>query len=176
MLAGLKSVLGSLTLGGYDQSRFAPNPMSFKFAPDNDRDIVVGIQSIVSTDQSGKTQKLLPSGINAYVDSTVAQIWLPLEACLAFETAFGLTFDNRTGLYLVNDTLHASLLSHNASISFTLGNTGSGGPTTNITLPYASFDLRVTPPIVDKGTRYFPLRRANGTQQYTLGRAFLQEA
>ncbi len=150
--------------------------MSFTFAPDNDRDIVVGIQSIVATDQNGKTHNLLPSGINAYVDSTVAQIWLPLEACLAFETSFGLTYDKKTGLYLVNDTLHASLLSQNSSISFTLGNTGSGGPTANITLPYASFDLTVTPPIVSSGTRYFPLRRAANQTQYTLGRAFLQEA
>ena len=175
MAVGLKSVLGSLTLGGYDQSRFAPNPLSFSFAPDSDRDIVVGIQSIVSTDNKS-THKLLPTGINAYVDSTVAQIWLPLEACQAFETAFGLTYDNKTGLYLVNDTLHTSLVSQNASITFTLGNTGSGGATTDIVFPYASFDLRVTPPIVPTGTRYFPLRRATNETQYTLGRAFLQEA
>ena len=173
----MKSVLGSLTLGGYDQSRFTPNHQSFTFAPDTDRDIVVGIQNITATDQNGKTYGLLPlSGINAYVDSTVPQIWLPLEACLAFETAFGLTYDNKTGLYLVNDTLHASLLSRNPSISFTLGDTGSGVPATNITLPYASFDLTVTPPIVSSGTRYFPLRRAANQTQYTLGRAFLQEA
>lgn len=34
----LKKVLGNLVLGGYDQSRFTPNNMSFSFAPDTDRD------------------------------------------------------------------------------------------------------------------------------------------
>ncbi|KAL8847290.1 MAG: hypothetical protein Q9221_007666 [Calogaya cf. arnoldii] len=86
-------VLGSLTLGGYDQARFTPNNMTFSFAPDTDRDIVVGIQSITSTDQDGTKRDLLPTGINAYVDSTVPQIWLPLEACKLFENAFGLTLD-----------------------------------------------------------------------------------
>lgn len=55
----LKKVLGSLTLGGYDQSRFTPNNMTFSFAPDTDRNIVVGIQLIISTDQDGTKQDLL---------------------------------------------------------------------------------------------------------------------
>ncbi|KAL8653691.1 MAG: hypothetical protein Q9226_003742 [Calogaya cf. arnoldii] len=121
----LKKVLGSLTLGGYDQARFTPNNMIFSFAPDTDRDIVVGIQSITSTDQEGTKRDLLPTGINAYVDSTVSQIWLPLEACKLFEKAFGLTYDPGNQLYPVSNTLHKKLLAQNASITFTLGNTDS---------------------------------------------------
>ncbi|KAL8801024.1 MAG: hypothetical protein Q9182_004768 [Xanthomendoza sp. 2 TL-2023] len=172
----LKKVLGSLTLGGYDQSRFTPNNMSFSFAPDNDRDIVVGIQSIKSTNQDGTTHNLLPAGINAYVDSTVAQIWLPGEACEAFEKAFGLTYDSENKLYPVGNTLHKNLLAQNASITFTLGNSDSGGQTIDITLPYDSFDLQAKPPFTANATRYFPLQRAANESQYTLGRTFLQEA
>ncbi|KAL8871318.1 MAG: hypothetical protein Q9174_002822 [Haloplaca sp. 1 TL-2023] len=172
----LKKVLGSLTLGGYDQSRFTPNNMSFSFAPDTDRDLVVGIQSIVSTEGDGTPRNLLPTPINAYVDSTVPQIWLPVDACKAFEQAFDLKYDSENKLYPVSEALHTKLLARKPSIRFTLGNTDSGGQTIDITLPYASFDLQAKPPFTANATRYFPLQRAANDTQYTLGRTFLQEA
>lgn len=175
----LKQVLGSLTLGGVDSGRFAPNNLSIPFASQESRSLVVGIQSILSIDQNGTTSNLLPGGaITAFVDSTEAQIWLPVEACQAFETAFGLTYNQTNGFYLVDDALHTRLLAQNASVTFTLGNTTSAGETVNITLPYASFDLLLTPPAANltSNTKYFPLRRADNDTQYTLGRTFLQEA
>lgn len=139
---------------------------------------MVGVQSISSMNQNGTGATLLANGIMSNVDSTVPQIWLPIEACQAFEKAFGLTFDETSELYLVNTALHDQLLTQNASITFTLGAAATGGQTTNITLPYASFDLLVTPPTagVANNTRYFPLRRAANDSQYTLGRTFLQES
>ena len=176
----LKQVLGSLTLGGYDAGRFTPNGMSFPFADDSSRSLMVGVQSISSTDQTGTNSVLLASGdgFMAYVDSTVAQIWLPLEACQAFEKAFGIIFDETSQLYLVNGSLHNQLQAQNSSVTFELGAGTSGGKTINITLPYDSFDLLVEPPTpgVANNTRYFPLRRAANESQYTIGRTFLQEA
>ena len=172
----MKGVLGSLTLGGYDVSRFVPNTLSFNLAPDNARDIVVGIQSITSTGNGGRTNNLLPEGILAYVDSTIPYIWLPMDACRAFEDAFGLTYDDASELYLVNDTLHSDLLAQDANITFTLGFTESGGQTVDIILPYASFDLEAKWPLYTNGSKYFPLKRADNDTQYTLGRTFLQEA
>lgn len=172
----LKKVLGSLILGGYDQSRLVPNPLSISFAPDNDRDLVVGVQSIKATDQDGNSISLLSKGILAYVDSTIPYIYLPLSACQAFEKAFDLTWDEDRELYLVNDTLHEKLLAKNASTTFTIGNGVSGGQTVDITLPYASFDLIAEYPLVKNRTNYFPLKRAANDTQFTLGRTFLQEA
>ena len=174
----LKQVLGSLTLGGVDTGRFTPNNLSIPFAPQQNRSLLVGIQSISSVDQNGTSSNLLPSGIMAFVDSTEAQIWLPVEACQAFEKAFGLTYNDTNGYYLVDSTLHAQLQAQNASVTFTLGSTASGGETIKITLPYNSFDLLLTPPTANltSSTRYFPLRRADNDTQYTLGRTFLQEA
>ncbi|KAF6218570.1 hypothetical protein HO133_005920 [Letharia lupina] len=175
----LKQVLGSLTLGGVDSGRFVPNNLSISFAPQEGRSLLVGIQSISSVDQNGTTSNLLPNGgIMALVDSTEAQIWLPVEACQAFETAFGLTYNDTNGFYLVDDALSSQLTAQNASVTFTLGNSTSGGETINITLPYASFDLLLTPPAANltSNTNYFPLRRADNSTQYTLGRTFLQEA
>ena len=168
-------MFGSLTLGGYDQSRFTPNNLSFRFFDNNYRDLMVGIQAI-STDQS---LDLLPDGgILAYVDSTVPHIWLPLAACQAFEKAFGLTYDNVKERYFVNSTTHLRLKATNANITFTLGVTQSGGDSINITLPYGSFDLTASWPESNDTSNeyYFPLRRAANVTQYTLGRTFLQEA
>ena len=173
-----KQVLGSLTLGGVDSGRFSPNNLSMPFAPQKGRKLLVGIQSITSVDQNGTTSDLLPTGIMALVDSTEAQIWLPVAACQAFEQAFGLTYNETNGLYLVGNALHTQLQAQNASVTFTLGSTASGGETLNITLPYNSFDLTLTPPAANltSNTKYFPLRRATNDSQYTLGRTFLQEA
>ncbi|KAL8767803.1 MAG: hypothetical protein Q9209_005797 [Squamulea sp. 1 TL-2023] len=179
-ILGLKKVPGSLTLGGYDASRRPPNnDIAFAFADDISRDLVVGLQSIAYSDAEYTRKSLLSSGILTFIDSTVPHIWLPLDACQAFESAFGLTYDNATDLYLVNSTLHDKLTKQNASISFLLGdykNGFAGGETVEITFPYASFDLEVSSPIVPQPTRYFPLRRANNDTQYTLGRTFLQES
>jgi hypothetical protein len=162
-------------LGGYDLSKAGPTNMSFGFAPDISRDLTVGLQAI-SASMQGKDVALLPKGIFTFIDSTVGQIWLPVEACAEFEKAFGLTWDPTAELYLVNDTLHSSLVSKNASLTFKIGNATEGAPSLDIILPYASFDLMVDYPRVKNRTRYFPLARAANDTQYTLGRTFLQEA
>lgn len=180
-MTGLKQALGSVTLGGYDSSRFVPSNFSFDLTPETPRDLVVGIQSITADSTFGPTDttSLLPSPILSFIDSTVPQIWLPLDACEAFEKAFGLRWDSNTELYLVNDTLHKTLLAQNANITFqirTVRTNSKSDQTVNITLPYASFDLEVSYPIVESSSSYFPIRRAANQSQYTLGRTFLQEA
>jgi hypothetical protein len=149
--------------------------MSFAFAPDISRDLTLGLQGI-SANFLGTNYELLPDGIFGFIDSSIPSLWLPLVACQQFEKVFGLTWDEATELYLVNDTLHTVLLNNNPSFTFSLGNSKQGGAVLNITLPYASFDLLVSYPIVANTTRYFPIMRAANDTQYTLGRAFLQEA
>ena len=117
-LAGLKQVHGSLTFGGYEASRFVPNNVSFGFADDNSRDLVVGLQAITFNGSKSKPINLLPSAILSFIDATVSHIWLPLESCLAFEAAFGITWDPLSELYLVNDSLHKSLISQDISLTF----------------------------------------------------------
>lgn len=167
-----------MTLGGYDSSRFVSNDLSFNFAPDNERDLVVAIQKVTSSADGESDKDLLPSAVYAYIDSTVPQIWLPEEACKAFEDAFGLTYDNETELYLLDSDTHTKLSDMNPNVTFTLAQGLSGGTTVDIVLPYAAFDMQATPPyqgLVEQ-TYYFPLRRAANDTQYTLGRTFLQEA
>jgi hypothetical protein len=169
---GLNNVLGSLVLGGYDESKFIPNGVIWSFNSEDIRDLTVQITSI-TTDTSN--QKLLPEPIPAFLDSGLPYIWLPVEACTLFEDAFNLTWNNASELYLLDDSQHNTLLAQNPNVTFTLGNL-TAGVNVNITLPYAAFDLKASAPLVANSTRYFPLKRATNDTQYTLGRTFFQEA
>jgi hypothetical protein len=171
----------SLTLGGYDSNKYEANNITFIFAPDNEHDVMVAIQSITTPsrdDSNPLATELMPSKVYALIDSTVPELWLPLDACRAFEYEFGLTYDNKTDLYLVNDTQHAILVERNASVTLTVGQGPNSDATVSIVLPYAAFDLRASPPFrnIANESYYFPIRRAINESQYTLGRAFLQEA
>lgn len=170
----LNKVLGSLTLGGYDASRFVPNNLTFAFNEVDARDLVVDIERIVLS-TSNATMPLLTNSIPAFVDSTVPYFYLPLSVCQAFESAFGITWDDSVQAYLVNATLHAQLQAQNATVTFSLGDS-SFEQSVNISLPYAAFDLTADYPLLSSSSGYFPLMRATNESQYTLGRAFLQEA
>ncbi|RSL75145.1 hypothetical protein CEP51_011133 [Fusarium floridanum] len=170
----LKKVYGQLIFSGYDTSRFTENAVTFTMADDITRDLVVALQAIT---YSGADQaSLLSSPINIYIDSTDPNIWLPKSAVKAFESAFDLTLDEDTGLYLINDTHHNSLLKSDAEVSFRLSDVLDGGDTVTITLPYQAFALQAEYPLVEKSSYYFPLKLAANESQYTLGRTFLQEA
>ncbi|KAL8772835.1 MAG: hypothetical protein Q9209_002180 [Squamulea sp. 1 TL-2023] len=175
--AGWKGALASLTFGGFDSNRFYPNSVSFNMASDSSRDLVVGLHSITSLEADGTTHSLLSTPHLTFIDSTFPYIWLPQEACESFERAFGLVYCENTSRYLVNDTLHEELLSRNLNFSFRIGNTESrSARTVDIVLPYSSFDTTFWEHFDTTPVRYFPLQRAANDTQYTLGRAFLQEA
>jgi hypothetical protein len=172
------AVLSSLTLGGYDTTRFIANDLTFSFAPDNERDIVVGVVGIKTSSATKSNVDLLArDDFTMYIDSTVAELYLPIEVCEAFEKTFGLTYDEDTHLYLVDNLLHEQLRADDATIEFSLG-TKSANTTVNITLPYAALDMQAQPPYrgLENATKYFPIRRAQNDTQFVLGRTFLQEA
>ena len=173
----MSGVFGSLTFGGSDLARYIPNNVSFSLAPDASRDIVVTLNSISLTDATRVAVPLLPNPIITFIDSTLPFIYLPLKACEVFEAELGLVYDPDNRLYVVNDTLHESLIANNPTFTFNLGNRLGGSSTVDIVLPYASFDFDVASfPRVLNTTRYFPLKRSSNETQYTLGREFLQEA
>lgn len=176
----LSPVLASLTLGGYDASRRIPNELTFGFSPDNERDLVVGVVGITAKSTTKTNIDLLSSKgpFTMYIDSTIAEIWLPADVCDLFAKAFNLKYDNLTGLYLVDDLLHDTLLAENPSITFSLGQRAITNKTVDITLPYAAFDLTASPPYrtLNTSTRYFPIRRGSLEEQFVFGRTFLQEA
>jgi len=164
---------GSLVLGGYDTGRYSGTPLSMAMGSDDGRELVVGIQGIEYQDVSRSTL-LLQTPILAALDSTQPYIWLPADTCSLFEAAFGITWNDTAQMYLLNSTLHTTLLAQNASVTFKLGAATSGGNTTSITLSYGAFDLTASYPLATNSTPYFPLKRAANSTQYTLGRAFMK--
>ena len=147
--------------------------------PDFSRDLVVGLRSVMSinTTQSITQQAtLLSTPVLAFVDSTLPYIYLPIEVCKKFERTLGLTWNETDGMYWIDDALHQSLSSSNITFTFTIGDTIAEGPTVQIVLPYKSFDLEAKDSFDTQKLRYFPLKKAANESQYTLGRAFLQEA
>ncbi|KAJ4369180.1 hypothetical protein N0V83_006264 [Neocucurbitaria cava] len=176
----LKSVFGSLILGGYDSTRFKANDndFSYTFSTDPSTLLTVGVESIMATNTLRGSFSLTSGSHFSVIDSTVPHLWLPQDVCDQFETAFGLTYDPVTDLYRVNDTVHAELLSNNPTITIKLVNSLQDSSTnyTNIQLPYAAFDLQASYPFYTNATNYFPIRRAANDTQYVLGRTLLQEA
>ncbi|TKA66475.1 hypothetical protein B0A49_09457 [Cryomyces minteri] len=174
---------GSLTLGGYDKSRFDPSNVNFTFSSDVTRNLTVGVQSITANNtlNHGKLQQDVVSftsgGHLTLIDSTVPHIWLPIDVCNGIQHAFGLNYDDRSALYTVNNTVHTQLVQLNAAQTFRLGNNISNGHSIDIVLPYRAFDLVASAgyPYAN-ATYYFPIRRAANDSQYTIGRTFLQEA
>lgn len=167
-------VFGSLVLGGYDSSRFVTNDLTFAFAADFSRDLTVYLQK-VSYDTTGSSP-LLTEDIPIFINSMVSHLWLPTDVCKRFEEAFNLTWSDKAQLYLISDDDHNRLSSLNPTLTFTIGHDTVDGGSVEIVLPYGAFDLRGSPPFVSPASRYFPLKRAERADQYTLGRVFLQGA
>ena len=168
----------SLTLGGFDQSRFEPNDVNFDFGPDEINYLAAGLQSISFTGADGKSSTLLSDAVPVYIDSTISAMWLPNNTCNAIAQAFGLEFDSLHQMYTINDTQHAANMKNNPQLSLQLGNNVANGPSVSINMPYAALTMNFTNPNVPEAEvlSIFPLRPATSANQYTLGRAFLQEA
>jgi len=88
-----------------------------------------------------------------------------------------LTYDNNTNLYVLSQAAHTNLKAQNPSFTFKLGQTAyDNGASVSIVFPYSAFDYSIGWPVYNETVSYFPIRRAANDSQYTLGRAFLQEA
>jgi hypothetical protein len=169
---------GSLTLGGYDENRREENNITFPFDPDDERSTSLFLQHISADRTSKGSVSLLTNPIYVKIDYTMPYLWLPFDACELFKAQFNLTWDSLNKLYLVEDDAHAALSASNPSFTFDLAKstTSSFAETVRITLPYSAFNLQASWPTYNTTKNYFPIRRAANESQYTIGRAFMQEA
>jgi hypothetical protein len=142
------------------------------------RDLQVSILEITARDSTGRTvvETVNGSSINAAIDSTVSQMWLPLGVCDQLAATFNLTYDRITGLYTLNASAYQKLQDMNPTFTFKIAAADNSNGPTEITLPYAALDLVAEAPIYNQSTPYFPIRRAMNDSQLTLGRVFLQNA
>ena len=194
-----KRVPSSLTLGGFDANRFEPHNISFDLGSNQSPQVAINQLSVRSSPASGSGVRDPWNGephvlLNAsqadlfVVDSSTPFLWLPPDVCQQFETALGLTYDDRLELYTFgsNNTQRQTLLDRNLSFHFQLADAPGSSKSIGLNLSYDAFDLQLSYPNRDfvkyknatqftPPLRYFPLRKAQNSTQYTIGRAFLQE-
>ncbi|KAF7886154.1 hypothetical protein EAF00_010257 [Botryotinia globosa] len=181
----------SLTLGGYDENRFIPHNVSFTLTQDPPvPQVFIDSISVISSNGSNAPIQLASSeeNINALVDSSTPYLWLPETVCNRFADALGLSYNESLNLYTFdeNPTQHNNLSDSSTSTTFTFRfkDKPSASEFVEIDLPYAAFDLSLSYPYIpnteygtDEASKfYFPLARSANSSQYTIGRAFLQEA
>lgn len=169
-------VFGSLTLGGYDEARFEPNNFTFTFNPDETQPTSLKLQRIAAERTFNGSAVLLQDETYVNIDFTMPYLWLPGDVCDNIASLFRLRYDNLTELYLVDDAIHADLLTRSPTFTFSFGSSSDDSQLLNIELPYAAFNLQASWPIYNDTKNYFPIRRAANETQFTLGRAFMQEA
>ncbi|WDK11616.1 eukaryotic aspartyl protease [Colletotrichum graminicola] len=201
---GVSGTPCSLTLGGYDESRFVQHNNEFSLDPNDGLPHALVRAIEVTTGQD----KVLPGGWNtstrilsdmstsfiAMIDSSTPYLWLPDAICDQFAQAFNLTYNSTLELYTLTDGQYTDF-KHASSYSFTFtftsqdNNDDFGHPLTvpgvvNITITAAAFAQALRYPFQsdaiqygDPAVPYFPLRRASSlTDTFIIGRSFLQEA
>jgi hypothetical protein len=174
---------GSLTLGGYDERRMIRNEVEFPFGEDSEKRHLAWVESVVWTEQSRTFSFDASSGSNytTHIDPTQPFIYFPSAIYDELSTNPNFQYDNHTSRLIVTDDKIAMFKTKapQLKISITpLDRLHKPGQSVEISLPTESLLQRVDYPIAQKNQSlwYVPIRRANDSSQYVLGRAFLQNA
>ncbi|XPS91699.1 hypothetical protein M3J09_001110 [Ascochyta lentis] len=143
---------GSLVLGGYDASRFdSSTTVSLQMPALHNNSLVVVVDSItLSGTLQGTWKPEGTTGASFNVDSTLPQLWLPLEACIVFEKTFGIVWNDTAQLYLLDDIVHNQLQQSSPVVNITIPE--SDQRIVTFALPYTAFDLTATVPLVSEGS------------------------
>ncbi|KAI0141818.1 aspartic peptidase domain-containing protein [Xylariaceae sp. FL1272] len=178
---------GSLYFGGYDQNRIVGEILSY--ADDITKSINlkdIGIQVIDGASpwsfdtKSGllaANNDSIPSGgIEVSVDGCSPYLTLPKSTCDAIAKELPVTYNEALGLYIWNtdDAKYSQIVSSASALQFNF-TAGSNTETVTINVPFPHLNLTLTQPLVDTDMQYFPCY-TGFAGQYTLGRAFLQDA
>ncbi|KAI8281374.1 hypothetical protein K4K60_004202 [Colletotrichum sp. SAR11_57] len=176
----------SVTLGGYDSSRFVPHNTEFSLDPSDGLphalvrgiEVTVGEGKAVPGGWGSRTQILsnMTTSFSAMIDSSTPYLWLPDAICDQFAAALNLTYNNTFNLYTVTNEHHDN--------TDDFGHPLTVPGVVNITITAAAFAQVLRYPFMDEAIKYgdpavpyFPLRRAsNFTNTLIIGRSFLQEA
>ena len=119
----------------------------------------------------GRTIALGP--INVDLNFSEPDLEFPKYVCENIEEAWGMTWDQSVGHYVVNDTRHDELIKSNTSVAFEL--VSGTGVHRSYSIPYETLVINAMAPMVDQPTRYIAIR-PHGGNHYNLGRVFFQSA
>ncbi|KAI0598271.1 aspartic peptidase domain-containing protein [Biscogniauxia sp. FL1348] len=181
------SMAGSLYFGGYDQNRIVGNIITESgdyTKPISLRDITISVIDGSSPwDFSSKggllaanDKSISSHGLQVSVDGCSPYLSLPRSTCDAIAAELPVTYNSNLGLYIWNtdDEKYSKIVSSASALVFTfLGE--SNTQNVNISIPFRHLNLTLTAPLVQIDQQYFPCY-TGPSKQYTLGRAFLQDA
>ncbi|KAK7510235.1 aspartic peptidase domain-containing protein, partial [Phyllosticta citriasiana] len=173
-------VYGSLTLGGYDSSRFDnTTKVDGEFTDDPAQDFTVSLVSITTPE----FDLLIAQPTTIVVDSTTPYFYFAQDLCDVFAEKLDLTWDETAGLYLLTEEQKNNLSTSVASMTLVLREFSTESRNDTLVpfeFPISAFLLNVSlneiSPRLSGWSWYFPLKPAAENTSPTLGRAFLQEA
>lgn len=179
---------GSLTLGGVDSIRYVSNSFSFALANGNIPTVALKSMQLSASSQptnwSSNPLQLMPQNLAGMftIDSSTPYLWLPETVCENIAQALSLTWDADLELYVLASGTAQDRVNMGLEFTFDLAVSLASNELIALKVSYDAFNLQLSYPYPGltqtystETLPYFPMRRANNTLQYTIGRAFLQE-
>lgn len=181
----LKQVPSSLTLGGFDATRFLPNNASFSLDASQKPTLALNELSMTGFGSADVSSLMTETEQALFtIDSTTPFLWLPETVANRLADQLALVYNETLGVYFYPNTSQYSAIS-TSNLSFTFGLSNLPGSPTSLSLDivgqaFTSMNLSFGFPGLNITSDsapipYFPVRKAQSSTQYTLGRALLQE-
>lgn len=181
---------GSLYFGGYDRNRIVGNVLTLGGTGDISNELTLNDISINVIDGSspfdfGDSQtgllaegnsSLSSGGLKVHVDGCSPYLTLPSSTCEAIASHLPVTKNEALGLYTWNtdDAKYTQVVNSASALIFSFIGSSNTDQIT-IAVPFRHLNLTLDAPLVTSKTQYFPCY-TGPAGQYTLGRAFLQDA
>ncbi|KAH7039650.1 aspartic peptidase domain-containing protein, partial [Microdochium trichocladiopsis] len=179
-------IKGSFYFGGYDQNRIVGDVLTGEGSThstlslkDISIDVLDGQSPWNFTSLGGLlaagNNSISSGGIDVKVDGCSPYLTFPKSTCDALASHLPVKFNKKLGLYTWNtdDVKYSQIVSSASALRFTFL-AGSNTKNVTISVPFRHLNLTLQQPLVSSDTPYFPC--FTGSDSYTLGRAFLQDA
>lgn len=184
------NAVGSLTWGGYDQSRVLGDVASFNLEVEGQNnmilsllDVQIGVENGSSPFNASSFTGLLQ--LNSSVDQptniipNVPYMYMAPETCAAIAQHLPVVLSSYTNLYIWNtsDPQFERIVNSPSYLAFVFGTSGVGNLT--IKVPFQLLNLTLDTAIVSPPQQYFPCQpfhASDGSNHYIFGKAFLQAA
>ena len=174
---------GSLTLGGYDQSRTLGEPASFDLdgstpiaqLVDISMGVLTGGSPFNTTNVTGLYQFDGNTSAPTIINPALPYIFLPQATCDAIAEYLPVTYQSSSGLYTWNtdDPNYKKIVSSPSYLMFTFAQSVASNFTVKV--PFPLLNLTLDTPILSTPQPYFPCKPYfTPDGNYHFGKAFLQ--
>lgn len=176
---------GSLLFGGWDKGRAIGPPTTFGDTPLQLLDIVMGVETGGSPFNFSSQNDLLLDNTSTHnqlpvnPDPLVPYFHLPQQTCDKIASYLPVFYSATTQFYLWNtsDPTYANITSSAAYLGFVFPPAPGDTADVTIKVPFRLLNLTLTNPAIGSGkVTYFPCKSYAPSDNYLLGRAFLQAA